>query len=64
MDTPLEPMLLDIASVAQIIGLGRSKTWELVSKGEIMSVRLGTRRLVPRDAVEKFVASLVAKSAS
>lgn len=59
--TEVQPMLLDVASVAKTLGLGRSKTWELLATGRIFSVRVGTRRLVPRDSLEKFVAALIAE---
>ena len=62
MTSTLEPMLYDVMSAAKIIGLGRSKTWELISTGQLDSVRVGTRRLVPRQALDRFVADLISAS--
>ena len=59
MESAIEPLLLDVSTFAKSIGIGRSKAWELVSTGQIASVRVGTRRLVPREAVEQFVAGLI-----
>lgn len=45
-----------VNEVAAIIGLGRSKTYDLVSRGEIPSVLLGGRsRRIPAAALERFV---------
>jgi len=54
-------MLLDVGEVAEALGLGQTKTWELIASGEIFSVRVGKRRLVPLSSVEKFVADLIAE---
>jgi excisionase family DNA binding protein len=60
----VQPMLLDIGEVAKKLGLGQTKTWELVATGQIFSVRVGKRRLVPVESVEKFVAELIEGQAS
>ena len=62
--TDIEPLLLDVASVAKTLGIGRSKTWELIAAEQIFSVRVGKRRLVPRESVEQFVADLIAEQAA
>jgi excisionase family DNA binding protein len=54
----VEKLLLTIAEAAQVIGLGRSKVYELVASGAIESVRIGRSRRVPLDAVEAYVAEL------
>ena len=51
-------LLLTIPEVAETLGLGRSKTYELVAAGKIESVSIGRSRRVPREAVERFVAGL------
>jgi excisionase family DNA binding protein len=53
-------MLLDVGEVAEALGLGQTKTWELIASGKIFSVRVGKRRLVPLTSVEKFVVELIA----
>ena len=50
------PLLLTINQVADLLNLGRTKTYELVMSNRIKSVKLGRRRLVPRCNLDKYVA--------
>ena len=50
--------LLNYAETAQRLGLGTSLTKELVYKGEIESVKIGKRRLMPSAAVDTYIARL------
>ena len=52
------PLLLTINQVAGLLNLGRTKTYELVMSNRIKSVKLGRRRLVPMNNVERYVAEL------
>jgi excisionase family DNA binding protein len=52
------PLLLTISQVADLLNLGRTKTYELVMSNRIKSVKLGRRRLVPRHNLEEYVAGL------
>ena len=45
-DTILEPVTVTVSAAIKYSGLGRTKLYELLSKGEIESVRVGTRRLI------------------
>lgn len=56
----VQPMLLTIPEAARMIGLGRSKTYELVTRGELRVVRIGRAVRLPRTAVENWVAEQVA----
>lgn len=56
------PLLLTISQVADLLNLGRTKTYELVMSNRIKSVKLGRRRLVPRHNVENYVAELCEES--
>lgn len=38
--------------------IGRSKFYELVSSGELRSVKIGKRRLVPEQAICEYIARL------
>ena len=59
---PLEqagrPVLLRINDACRCIGLGRSKLYELIARGDIEVVKIGSRTLVPIVSLEKFVRSL------
>jgi excisionase family DNA binding protein len=45
-ESNLEPMTVTIQTAVRLSGLGRTKLYELMSKKEIESVRIGTRRLI------------------
>ena len=45
-ESNLEPMTVTIQTAVKLSGLGRTKLYELMSKREIESVRIGTRRLI------------------
>jgi excisionase family DNA binding protein len=50
--------LLKIPEVAQLLGVSRAKTYQLVSRGDLESVRIdGSRRVVESDLV-RFVDGL------
>jgi excisionase family DNA binding protein len=51
-----QPLLLDIESAAQALGVGRSTMYGLMDSGMVRSVHIGRRRLVPREDLEQFVA--------
>jgi excisionase family DNA binding protein len=44
--TPFDPVTVTVPDAMKYSGLGRTKIYDLISKGEIKSVRVGTRRLV------------------
>lgn len=50
--------LLDMKQVADTLNVGRSTAFELVLSGQLRSVRIGRRRLVPSEALEEFLAGL------
>jgi excisionase family DNA binding protein len=41
-----EPVTITIPDALRLSGLGRTKLYELLTKGEIQSVRVGSRRLI------------------
>lgn len=61
-DGAIAPLFVSITEAARIIGLGRSKTWELVASGDIFSVREGKRRLVPTSALNDWAAKKMAEA--
>lgn len=46
-----QPLTLTIPEVAQRLGIGRSCAYEAVRKGEIPSIRVGRRIVVPAEWV-------------
>ena len=49
------PLLLKATEVAQMLGLGRSKVYEMMAKGELPIVRIGTAVRVPKKALEEWI---------
>lgn len=44
-----------VVEVAQQLGIGRGSCYTLIRSGELRSVRVGRRILVPKDAVQEFL---------
>ena len=56
------PLLLSVEEAARLLGIGRTVAYRLLSQGELRSVKVGGRRLIPRVAVEIFIAELLEDS--
>ena len=52
-------VLLTVEEAAQLLRLGRTTTFELVMRGDIQSVKIGRRRLVVREGLDRYVAELL-----
>ncbi|MFB7559802.1 helix-turn-helix domain-containing protein [Streptomyces brevispora] len=52
-DTTL--VALTVAEAARRIGIGRTKLYEYVTSGEIASVKIGSLRRIPAEAVNEFL---------
>jgi excisionase family DNA binding protein len=46
-----EPLLCSIPDAAHSLGVSRSKTYELISDGHLLTVNIGRRRLVKMESV-------------
>ena len=58
--TDMDELLVSVDSAAEALGLRRSMLYELLAKGQLRSVKVGSRRLIPAEALREFVASLEA----
>jgi excisionase family DNA binding protein len=47
--------LCSISEAARSLGVGRTKLYELIAKRELVSIRIGTRRLVKVDSIEALI---------
>lgn len=52
------PLLLSVTEVADSLRIHRTTVYDLLATGELRSTTLGRRRLIPRAALEEFVALL------
>ena len=55
------PQLLSVDDTCATLGIGRSLVYQLIAAGELDSVHVGRRRLVPARAVDDYVARLCAR---
>ena len=55
-DKSQEKLTISILDCAKLLGIGRSAAYEAVRRGQIPSLKIGGRRLVPRVALEKLLA--------
>jgi excisionase family DNA binding protein len=49
--TEYQRLLLSIEDAAAALAIGRSKTYELISAGRLLTVNIGRRRLVRIDSI-------------
>ncbi|MFP5372952.1 MAG: helix-turn-helix domain-containing protein [Actinomycetes bacterium] len=54
----MEKLLLTPEETAEVMGIGRTKVYELLRRGVLESVRIGGSRRVPTAAVEEYVRRL------
>lgn len=55
-------LLYSIADAAELLSLGKRKVEELVRDGDVETVLIGRRRLIPADALTDYVDRLKATS--
>lgn len=54
----LTPLLLPIGEAASSIAIGKTKFYELINAGEIRTVKVGRRTLIPRQELIAYVERL------
>lgn len=59
----MDRLLLTAREAADVLGLGRSKVYELMAQGRLRSVRVDGSRRIPREALEDFVRALMDEAA-
>lgn len=55
-----EPLLVSIREAAELLGISQRMTIKLVDAGELRSLKIGRRRLVPMAAVRDYIAERLA----
>ena len=51
LNTSIQPLLCSIPDAANALGVSRSKTYELISQGRLLTVSIGRRRLVQTESI-------------
>lgn len=54
----METVLLKIPDVMERLSVGQTKVYELMSSGQLRSVKVGRARRVPSHELERFMADL------
>jgi excisionase family DNA binding protein len=50
-----EPITVSIVTAAAMLGISRSKFYELLEAGDIEGIRIGSRKLIPVSTLREFV---------
>ncbi|RYD80526.1 MAG: DNA-binding protein [Verrucomicrobiaceae bacterium] len=50
----MEQILLSVRETAGVLGIGRTKLYELIGGGQLETVKIGTRRLVRISSVREI----------
>lgn len=58
------PVSVTVDGAAGLLGISASKTWELIAAGEVPSLMLGGRRLVPFRELQEVVSRVAARQAA
>ena len=54
---PIQRSLLRVAEAAQVLGISRSKTYELIAEGRLPVVRVGASVRVPKERLEAWISA-------
>ena len=54
----MDKLLLTPVEAAKALGIGRSKVYVLIQAGQLKSVRIGSCRRIPLDALHELLADL------
>ena len=58
-----DKLAFSVTEMAELLGIGRSKAYELVRSGTIPSLRLGRRIVIPKLALSRFLAECAYQNA-
>lgn len=54
--TPIQPITITVEQAAGVLGISRAAAYNAVRRGDIPSVRVGRRVLVPKYRLAAFIA--------
>jgi hypothetical protein len=55
MQLPLEPMTVRIPVAVQLTGIGRSRLYELIARGDIETVKVGASTLITVASLRRLI---------
>lgn len=51
----------DVNEACQFLSIGRSRLYELMTRGDVAYLKVGARRLIPREELRRFLARQMAR---
>lgn len=61
-DSHIQPRLVSISKTGELLGIGRTKTYELITQGQLETISIGGRRLVTLRSIDELVNSALTES--
>jgi excisionase family DNA binding protein len=58
------PLAHSVTDAARLLGIGRTALYELIGRGELPTVRIGSRRLIRDADLRAYLDALVRKEAA
>jgi excisionase family DNA binding protein len=55
----MDKLLLRVEEVAELLGVGRTRVYQLIREGELASIKIDGSRRVPTTAVEQYLVRLL-----
>jgi excisionase family DNA binding protein len=59
----MDKLIVSVAEAAEMLGVSDDLVYELTARGDLPCLRLGRRKVIPRQAIESLVAQAVTRSA-
>jgi excisionase family DNA binding protein len=53
-----EPVCVRVSTAMRLLGIGKTKLYELVATGDLETIRIGRRTLIMQASIDAFVARL------
>ena len=54
-DKPLPRLVYSVAEVAQLLGISRGSVYNYIGSGELRSVSLGSRVMIPKSVIDDLL---------
>ena len=55
----MNDFLNSVDESCQKLGIGRTRLFELISSGALVSVKIGRSRRIPQSSIDEFISSLI-----
>lgn len=52
---PTEPFVVRLTMAAKLIGISRTRLYELIGSGDIETIKIGRLTMIPTDSLKSFI---------